>query len=86
MKNSKINKRLRSLWYKKDITGWITFKFKYGRYPSDMSTEDIGFKEEMLVWDIQLTHVDVNEEATLTKVELGNWDNYTGLPNIKITY
>ena len=58
MKNSKINRRLKSLWYKKDLVGWIDFKVKVGKYPINVNTVSIEFKRDMSIWNKRFIHKD----------------------------
>lgn len=70
MNTSKQNRRLKSLWYKKDIKGWIDYKFKIGRYPKLTTNDSDNFKEDMLTWNKQFTH----EETQLKHYE--DWNPY----------
>lgn len=59
MNNSKANRRLRSLWYKKDIVAWIDLKYKLKRYPEDTTANDSLFKMDMSVWNSRFTHEEI---------------------------
>lgn len=56
MNNSKIDRRLRSLWYKKDIKGWIEFKLKMGRFSKGLTSDSEIFMKQMEIWNMQFTH------------------------------
>ena len=47
MNKAKQDRRLKSLWYKKDIKGWIDFKQKIGRYPKGSTSDSDIFKEDI---------------------------------------
>lgn len=70
MNKAKQDRRLKSLWYKKDITGWIDFKQKIGRYPKGTTSDSDIFKEDMLIWNQQFTH----EETQLKNYK--DWHPY----------
>lgn len=56
MNNAKKDRRLRSLWYKKEIDKWVNFKYKIGRYPKNFNFNNEAYKEDMLIWNSQYTH------------------------------
>lgn len=70
MNKAKQDRRLRSLWYKKDIDGWFQFKLKIGRYPKNFRFDNPIFKEDMLIWNEQFTH----EETQLKNYP--DWNPY----------
>lgn len=51
MNNSKKNRRLKSLWYKKEIDKWTMFKLKIKRYCDKKLVNDINFLYDMIVWN-----------------------------------
>ena len=73
MNNAKKDRRLKSLWYKKDLNGWVNFKFKIKRYPEKnikLLTLSNSFQEDMLVWNNRFTH----EETQLKQYK--DWNPY----------
>lgn len=59
MNNGKANRRLRNLWYKKDLVGWIDLKVKVKRYPKNTEAHDAIFKLEMSIWNSRFTHEEI---------------------------
>lgn len=70
MNKAKQDRRLKSLWYKKDLDGWFQFKLKIGRYPKNLKFDNSAFKEDMLIWNEQFTH----EETQLKNYP--DWNPY----------
>ncbi len=70
MNNGKANRRLRNLWYKKDLVGWIDLKVKLKRYPKNTEANDVVFKLDMTIWNSRFTH----EEIQLTHYK--DWHPY----------
>jgi hypothetical protein len=59
MNNSKANRRLRNLWYKKDLVAWIDLKVKLKRYPKNTEANDVAFKLDMTIWNYRYTHEEI---------------------------
>ena len=59
MNNGKANRRLRNLWYKKDLVSWIDLKVKLKRYPKNTEAHDAVFKLEMSIWNSRFTHEEI---------------------------
>lgn len=56
MNKSKQNRRLKSLWYKRDFKKWIQFKEKIGRYPKGTKSTDKIFLIDSAIWNTRFTH------------------------------
>lgn len=56
MNKSKQNRRLKSLWYKRDFDKWIKFKEKTGRYPKGTKSIDKIFLIDSAIWNTRFTH------------------------------
>ncbi len=59
MNNGKANRRLRNLWYKKDLVGWIDLKVKLKRYPKNTEARDSISKLDMSIWNSRFTHEEI---------------------------
>lgn len=74
MKNSKINKKLRGCWYKKDLEGWKNLIYKYPKRINNMKN---SLDLSLTVWKNHL------ENKNYKNNFVGGWFNWFGIPKIK---